>query len=266
MEKDKMNKGELMLEILQKKSRTKKEWIKKCTNQGINVKTFYYHFKRYKEKGVIKHKSEEDEWMYLAPKDQADTNEIRLYMDQIKSDNKKIRALGADELINLCKSKVVTHDQFLMRFFETAFNDESFKDVHAKLLEAFRCILIRYLTEENPEMVKNLLDKYKDAIKGFAISGSLKLQEDAIYTLRFCPGRDVLEVLYKKIIKSEKQDYNYLKEAIQDCLKSHLQNYKVEIKRKLFEIATNKGLDVEINERAVNLLYELSGLRPKILA
>ena len=261
-----MNKGELMLEILQKKSRAKKEWIKECTNQGISVKTFYYHFKKYKEQGVIKHKSEEDEWMYLAPKDQADTNEIMLYIDQIRSDNKKIRALGADEMINLCKSKVVTHDQFLMRFFETAFNDESFKDVHAKLLEVFRCILIRNLEEENPEMVKNLLDKCKDAIKGFAISGSLKLQGDAIYTLRFCPRRDVLEILYKKIIESEKQDYNYLKEAIQGCLKSHLQNFKVEIKRKLFEIATNKGLDVEFNERAVNLLYELSGLSGKILA
>lgn len=266
MENNKKNKGELMLEILQKKSRAKKEWIKECTKQGISVKTFYYHFKRYKEEGVIKHKSEEDEWMYLAPKDLADTNEIRLYMDQINSDNKKIRALGADELINLCQSKVVTHDQFLMHFFETAFKNESFKDVHAKLLEAFRCILIRYLTEENPEMVKNLLDKYKDAIKGFAISGSLNLQSDAIYTLRFCPGRDVLEVLYKKIIKSEKQDYKYLKEAIQDCLKSHLQNYKVEIKRKLFEIATNKGLYVEFNERAVDLLYELSGFQIKILA
>jgi len=266
MEKDKKNKGELMLELLQKKSRTKKEWIKKCTNQGISVKTFYYHFKKYKAQGIIKHKSEEDEWMYLAPKDQADTNEIRLYIDQIKSDNKKICDLGADELINLCKLKVVTHDQFLMCFFEIAFENESFKDVHAKLLEAFRCILIRNLTEENPEMVKNLLDKYKDAIKGFAISGSLKLQEAAIYTLRFCPGRDVLEVLYIKIMKSEKDDYNYLKEAIQDCLKSHLQNFMVEIKRKLFEIATNKGLDMEINERAVDLLNELSGLRPKILA
>ena len=262
----KKNKGELMLEILQKKSRTKKEWIKKCTNRGISVKTFYYHFKRYKEEGVIKHKFEEDEWMYLAPKDQADTNEIRLYMDQIKSDNKKIRALGADELINLCKSKVVTHDQFLMRFFETEFKNESFKDVHAKLLEVFRCILIRNLEEENPEMVKNLLDKYKDAIKGFAISGSINLQADAINTLRLCPGRDVLEILYKKIMKSEKDDYKYLKEAIQDCLKPHLQNYKVEIKRKLFEIATNKGLDVEINERAVDLLYELSGLSGKFLA
>jgi len=266
MEKNKKNKGELMLEILQKKSRTKKEWIKKCTNQGINVKTFYYHFKKYKEQGVIRYKSEENEWMYLAPKDLADTNEIRLYIDQIKSDNKKIRDLGADELINLCKSKVVTHDQFLMRFFEIAFENESFKDVHPKLLEAFRCILIRNLKEENPEMVKNLIDKYKEAIKGFARSGSLKLQGDAIYTLRFCPSRDVLEVLYKKIMKSEKQDYNYLKEAIQDCLKSHLQNFKVEIKRELFEIATNEGLDVEFNERAVDLLNELSGLRTKILA
>jgi len=266
MEKDKMNKGELMLKILQKKSRTKKEWIKECAKQGINVKTFYYHFKRYNEHGVIKHKSEEDEWMYLAPKDQADTNEIRLYMDQIRSDNKNLRALGADELINLCKSKVVVHDQFLMRFFETAFNDESFKDVHAKLLEAFRCIYIRNLEEENPEMVKKLLNKYKEAIKGFAISDSLKLQSDAIYTLRFCPGRDVLGVLYEKIMKSEKDDYNYLKEAILGCLKSHLQNYKVEIKRKLFEIATNKGLDAEFNERAVGLLNELSGLRQKIFA
>ena len=115
-------------------------------------------------------------------------------------------------------------------------------------------------------MVKNLLDKYKEAIKGFARSGSLKLQSDAIYTLRFCPGRDVLEILYNKIIESEKQDYNYLKEAIHGCLKSHLQNFKVEIKRKLFEIATNKGLDVEFNERAVNLLYELSGFQIKILA
>jgi len=261
-----MNKGELMLEILQKKSRTKKEWIKKCTKQGINVKTFYYHFKKYKEQGVIKHNSEKDEWMYLSPKDQADTNEIRLYIDQIKSDNKKIRALGTDELINLCKTKVVTHDQFLMRFFETVFKNESFKDVHSKLLEAFRCILIRYLTEEHSEMVKNLLDKYKEAIKGFARSGSLKLQSDAIYTLRFCPGRDVLEILYNKIIESEKQDYNYLKEAIHGCLKSHLQNFKVEIKRELFKIATNKKLDAEFNERAVNLLYDLSGLSEKILA
>jgi len=204
--------------------------------------------------------------MYLVPKDQADTNEIRLYIDQIKSDNKNIRDLGADELINLCKSKVVTHDQFLMRFFEIAFNDESFKDVHPKLLEAFRCILIRNLEEENPEMVKNLLCKYKEAIKGFAISGSLKLQSDAIYTLRFCQGRDVLEVLYKKIMKTEKPEYNYLKEAIQECLKSHLQNFKVEIKRKLFEIATNKETDAKFNERAVDLLNELSGLRIKILA
>ena len=266
MEKNKKNKGELILEILQKKSRAKKEWIKKCTNQGINLKTFYYHFNKYKEEGVIKYKSEEDEWMYLAPKDLADTNEIRLYMDQIKSDNKDIRDLGADELINLCKSKVVTHDQFLMRFFEIAFKNESFKDVHPKLLEAFRCILIRNLEEENPEMVKNLLYKYKEAIKGFARSGSLKLQEDAIYTLRFCPGRDVLEVLYKKIMKTKKPEYDYLKEAIQECLKSHLQNYKVEIKRKLFEIATDKEIDAKFNERAVDLLNELSGLRIKILA
>jgi hypothetical protein len=126
--------------------------------------------------------------------------------------------------------------------------------------------MIRNLEEENPEMVKNLLYNYKEAIKGFAISGSLKLQSDAIYTLRFCPGRDVLEILYKKIIKSEKQDYKYLKEAIQGCLKSHLQNYKVEIKRELFEIATNKGLDAEFNERAVDLLYELSGLGGKFPA
>ncbi len=114
--------------------------------------------------------------------------------------------------------------------------------------------------------MKNLLYKYKEAIKGFARSGSLKLQEDAIYTLRFCPGRDVLEVLYIKIMKTKKPEYDYLKEAIQECLKSHLQNYKVEIKRKLFEIATDKEIDAKFNERAIDLLNELSGLRIKILA
>jgi len=46
----------------------------------------------------------------------------------------------------------------------------------------------------------------------------------------------------------------------------NLQNYKVEIKRKLFEIATDKEIDAKFNERAVDLLNELSGLRTKILA
>jgi hypothetical protein len=264
MKKNKKNKGEVMLEILQKKNRTKKEWIKKCTNQGINIKTFYYHFKKYKEQGVIKYIPEENEWMIVFPKDRADPKEIKLYIDQIKSDNKEIRDLGAKELINLCKLKVVEHDSFLMRFFKLAFKNESFKTVHGELLKAFRCILLRNVTEDNVEMVKNLSYEYKDVLMGFARSGPLKLQSAAINTLCYCPRRDVLEVLYEKIGTGEKQEYDFLKEAIQVCLKEHLQDFKVEMKRKLFEIAISTEFDREVNERAVDLLKELSGLRKKV--
>ena len=266
MENNKKNKGELMLEILQKKSRAKKEWIKECTKQGISVKTFYYHFNKFEKLGKIKYNHEEKDWMFLIPKDLEDKNEIRLYIDQIKSNNKKIRKLGADELINLCKLKVVTHDSFLLRFFEITFKDDSFKDVHGKLLEAFRCILIRNLKDDNLDRVTNLLYENKDAIIDFVKSGSLPLQEGALYTLCLYQSRDILELLYEKIEKSKKQEYGYLKEAIRDCLKSHLQDFKVEIKRKLFEIATMNSLNVEVNERAVYLLTELSGLGLKFLS
>ncbi len=266
MENKVKNKGELMLKVLQNKSRTKKEWIKKCTDLGINIKTFYYHFNKFKKKGIIKHTPEDNKWMFLAPKDLADINEIRLYIDQIKSNNKDIRDLGADELINLCKLKSVSHDLLLMRFFEIAFKDSSYKDVYAKLLEAFRCILMHNLKDENLGIVTDLLSKNKEAILDFVKSGPLLLQRDAIYTLCLSSGRDVLEVLYEKIIKSEEQEYNYLKEAIRDCLKSHFHIFKVEIKRKLFDIAIDKRLKAEFCERAVDLLSDLSGLRPKILA
>lgn len=266
MEKNKKNKGEIMLGILQEKSRTKKEWIKKCTDRGMSVKTFYYHFKKFEKLGKIKYNREENEWKFLIPKDLADNNEIRLYIDQIKSNNKDIRKLGADELIKLCQLKVVTHDLFLLMFFETAFKDVRFKDVHVKLLEAFRFILIRNLKEDNFDMIITLLAKNKTAIMDFIKSGSLPLQEGAIYTLRFGQSRDLLELLYEKIEKSEKSEYDYLKDAIRNCLESHFDNYKIEIKRKLFEIATMNRLSVEVNERAVYLLTELSGLGPKFLA
>ena len=84
--------------------------------------------------------------------------------------------------------------------------------------------------------------------------------------VRFCPGKDVLDLIYDEITRSEKTEYEYLREAICDCLKSHLEDYKVEIKRKLYEIATEKSSDGQIKERAIDLLYGLSGLRKKIIA
>jgi len=263
---ERKKKSEIMLDILQKKSRTKKEWKKECFNQGVGEKTFYYHFKNFQKQGKIKYITEEKEWMIVLLTNQADQGEIKLYIDQIKNKNAKIRKLGTDELINLCKSKVVENNPFLIRFFEITFNNNSFKDVHGKILEAFRYILIRNLKEDNSEVIVELMMKNKDAIIRFINSGSLKLKSDAINTLRFCPGKDVLDILYERIKISDKQEYDYLKEAIRDCLKSHLKDYKVELKRKLFEIATATNSTEEVKERAIDLLYELSGLREKIIA
>jgi len=263
---EKKKKSEIMREVLQEKSRPKKKWKKECINRGMSEKTFYYHFKNFKKRGEIKYSPEEKEWMLVGPKDKADHKEIKLYIDQIKNQNKNIRGLGADELIHLCKLKVVTHDSFLMRFFEMGFKDDSIKDVHTKLLDAFRYVLIRSLKDNGTDMVIDMLEKNKDSIKDFIKSGSLKLKSDAIFILRICPSKDVLDLLYEKILSSPKPEYEYLKEAIRECLKSHLTDYKVEIKRKLFEIATSKSSGVEISERAIDLLYDLSGLRNKILA
>jgi hypothetical protein len=256
----------IMLGVLQGKSISKKEWRETCIDLGVNIKTFYYNFSNLKKNGQIKHTPEGKAWMPVKPGYLANHKEIMLYVDQMRSENDVLRRLGADELVNLCKSKVVTHDPFMMRFFETSFRDESFKDIHSKLLEAFENIILRNLKEDKHEIIAHLMGKHKDAIMGLAKSGSPKLESDAINVLRFCPCKDVLDLLYEKIEYSEKTEYDYIREAIRDCLKSFSKDNKVEMKRRLFKIATAEKSDETIRKRAVDLLVDLSGLEKKFLA
>ena len=55
-----------------------------------------------------------------------------------------------------------------------------------------------------------------------------------------------------------------IRTALRD-LQQQLQN-KVDIKRKIYEIATATNVTEQVRQRAIDLLYELSGLRKKIIA
>jgi hypothetical protein len=242
--------------VLQEKSRSKKELREECKKRGIPQATFYYQFNTLKSNNEIIYLFDEKVYQ-LVERDLADTKEIRLYIDYIKNPNIKLREVGINELTHLCASRVVTHDSSLIQFFEKAFTDASYHDIHAKLLEAFRCVLGRCLGEEQEEMKTRLLEQNKTALLNFIQMGSLSLQKTALSTLTLRSTRETLEYLLELIERKSSDEYQYLRGVILKGLRSYLEKYKLDIKTKLFEIATT-NTHAEIKDRAIDLLGELS--------
>ena len=92
-------------------------------------------------------------------------------------------------------------------------------------------------------MVKNLLSKNKKAIMGFIKSGSLKFKRRAISIITLTKDIEVLEFLYNIIKEGSDEEYNYLKENIWESFKTYSDDYRIEIKRKIFNISTRKKLN-----------------------
>ena len=242
--------------VLKEKPLTKKEWIEGCNKEGIKQSTFHNHFKTLKSNNELEYHADENVFQ-LIERNLADTKEIQLYIDYIKSSNVKLREYGIRDLTSLCASRIVTHDSSLLRFFQIAFADPSYQDIHAKLLEAFRIVLLRCLKEKQEEMIKKLLEQNKTALLNFIRGGSLSLQKTALSTLTLRLTRETLEYLLELIERKSSDEYQYLRGVILKGLRSYLEKYKLDIKTKLFEIATTNA-DVEIKDRAIDLLGDLS--------
>ena len=61
---------------------------------------------------------EDNIWVLLEPKNGADPKEIKLYIDYMGCQEKKIRELGSKAFVRLCQDKDVIYDPFLRIFFK----------------------------------------------------------------------------------------------------------------------------------------------------
>ena len=251
-------KVEIMREILKEKGLTKKEWREECVKRGMSEKTFYYHFPLLKKRREIKFIPNEKIWVLLSPPDRADPREIKLCIDEMECKEERIRNLGVEEFVRLCRDKVVIHDPRLKYFFRKSLCDNSFNDIHEKLLRAFRYVIAHILKDENYEMLETLLNENKDVIMDFVKSGSLKLKRKAMSILALTRDKDALNLLFEIIKESTDEDYRDLKEDVWENFQFYFNDHRIEIKTKLYEIATAKKSTDSITDRAIDLLSRFS--------
>jgi hypothetical protein len=69
--------------------------------------------------------------------------------------------------------------------------------------------------------------------------------------------RETLGYLYELIESKSNDEYQYLSGVILKGLRSYLEKYRLDVKTKLFEIATT-NTNEEVKDRAIDLLGELS--------
>lgn len=261
----KEKKIDITKKIIKEKPRSKKEWLEECKKKGIKQATFYNHFKTLNKNNELKYLSDEKKYQLRERNNLAHIAEIRLYVAEIKNTDPQLRNIGLNELMNLCKTQVVTHDSSLLQFFENVFKDDNFSSIHKQLLEVFQYILLNCIKEEQEDLITRLLERNKEAILKFLLSGLPPLQRTAISTLSLRPNRDILNHLYNIIEKNNDENFKALSSVILESLQSHIKQYKVDIKTKLYEIATATS-NPEIKGRTINLLGELSGSIEHILA
>jgi hypothetical protein len=163
-------------------------------------------------------------------------------------------------------------------FFKKTFHDGSFKDVHERLLLAFKYVLARTLQDGNDELFTCLLEENKETITKFATAipvkrekkgvdaDSIRLKKKAFYVLALAKNKEVLDILYDVIEKSSAEEYSMLKAEILDIFRSYPLESRSEIKRRVFRIATKENTKEELIDRALNLLNGLSDARESILA
>lgn len=274
----------LIKKILEQKSRTGEEFREEAKKLGIKRSTFFTQRKNLVVRGEIQSywdfKTGENIWTIIGTDNKANLNKIGLCIDEIKSKNKRLRNLGADEFVHVCQTMIVTHDPRVRVFFKKAFNDSSLRDVHEKLLLAFKCILARTLSDGNNEMVTLLLNENKMAIKKFAsttainweVKGSyvdsIRLKKNALYILSLALDNEVLAILYDLIEKSKADEYSMLKAEILDIFRSYPSQFHDDIKRGVFKIAMKEDTkkNEEVIDRAITLLVDLAESRKIIYA
>jgi hypothetical protein len=271
----------LLIEILEKKSRTSEEFRGEAEKIGIKRANFFIQRKNLEKKGKIKSltdfKTGEKTWVTIQDDDKANLDDIRLCFDEIKNENDKLRNLGVDEFVHLCQTKLVTHDPRVRLFFKKAFNDSSLGNAHERVLLAFKYVLARTLEDGNHELLSNLLEENKEVIKKFAKVipikwengcldvGSVRLKKKALYVLSLVRDKEVLDILFDLIEKSSTEEYSMLKAEILDIFRSYPKEHRSEIKRGIYRIATKEKNKEEIIDRAINLLDDLSDLGERIL-
>ena len=152
------------------------------------------------------------------------------------------------------------------------------RDIHEKVLLAFKYVLVRTLNDGNYELFKGLLEDNKEILMKFAtvdpkiLDGkvldveSIRLKKKALYILSYVRDKEVLPILYDLIEKSSVEEYSMLKGEILDLFRSYSCEDRSEIKREIYRIAlknTTKEKD-QIIDRVVNLLDGLAESREKI--
>lgn len=266
----------VLKELLETKPLTSGEFINKALKENIKRSNFFTQRKNLQEKGEIKSYRDPQTgktlWKITEASDKANLDEIDLCLDEMKSNNKRLRSLGADEFVFLCQTKLVTHNSRVRLFFKKTFTEDSFKDIQRKVLLAFKYVLARSLENENHELFTSLLEENKLMLKKLAqasptVSDKGKVEKDsmilkktALSILGLIKDTESLDIFYDIIEKSTPDEYDGLKSDIINIFRSYPNVYHHEIKRKLYQIATkeNNKKKEEIIDRAINLLDDLA--------
>ena len=265
----------VLKELLVKKPLSSQEFINKALKANIKRSNFFTQRNNLLVKGEIKtfrdYQTGKILWKITEDSDKANLNEIDLCLDEMESNNKRLSSLGADEFVFLCQTKLVTHNPRVRFFFKKTFTENSFGDIQRKVLLAFKYVLARALENENRELFSSLLEENKLMLKKLAQDsptvsdkgkverGSIALKKTALSILALIKDTEILDILYDIIEKSISDEYDGFKSDIINIFRSYPNEYRHEIKRKLYQIATkenNKNKE-EIIDRAINLLKDL---------
>ena len=272
----------VLKEILEKKPLTSEEFRKEADKAKIKRANFFMQRQNLVKKGEIKSfqniQTGKILWTITSASDKANLNDVGLCLDEMKNNDQRLRDLGVNEFVHLCQTKIVTHDSRVGLFFKKTFHDDSLRDIHEKVLLAFKYVLVRTLNDGNYELFKGLLEDNKEILMKFAtvdpkiLDGkvldveSIRLKKKALYILSYVRDKEVLPILYDLIEKSSVEEYSMLKGEILDLFRSYSCEDRSEIKRELYRIAlknTTKEKD-QIIDRVVNLLDGLAESREKI--
>lgn len=258
----KMKAADIIKNILDKQNLTTKDLLNESIRRGVTKSNFYVQLKSLREKGDITRRKDMskqiDTWILVDDTIKADCDEIRLCLNEIQSGNERLRRIGLNELVFLCKTKVVTHDPQVHLLFKKAFTNQSYHDIQREFLDAFHFIIARTLSDCNNQMLEKLLQESHDALKQLIQSGTAPVKKRALSLLALTQDTDVLSTAYDLIKNSDEKEYSVLQETIMEIFRSKSPREQVMIKRELFRIATAGSSTEDAITRALNLLERLT--------